>query len=293
MHGARRARCWRRRGLRSPATSWSTRSPRRSRRARAGSCLRARCARTAPSSPSRADSSCGSPAAARCCRRSTSRGAPGHAGIAPRHHAAGGAVNAIEKASYLRRGRSAPARGVGAAAAPSVPVAARLRADHDPGWRVAGLLPGALPHRLPHRVPARARRTSAAGAPRCARSSRTGSRAPRRPTRGCASTRRSVEWLVGEVPPAEVPADDPVVIALLGRAAGARPRGGARRARQLARRRDARRRGRHSRRLLRAGRRPPRAHGRRVGADRRPRRLHRGHRGRRHALLRPQPNVKA
>ena len=96
--------------------------------------------------------------------RITVRGRAGHAGIAPLPPEQGGAVNAIEKMTIVLDGGRAPARALGAAAAASVPLGRRLRADDHRGRRVARLLPGLVHARVPHRVPARPRRRRAATA---------------------------------------------------------------------------------------------------------------------------------
>jgi acetylornithine deacetylase len=147
--------------------------------------------------------------------RLTVEGRAGHAGIAPRHHSQGGAVNAIEKMAYL------------------IEAIRRLREE----W--------ALRPRHPYLSPADAVPTIIAGGEwlvsypaRCtldvhleylpdrADESGWGSRVMaefadwiRRAADGDPWLRDhppTIEWIAGEVPPAEVRADEPIVEAILG-----------------------------------------------------------------------------
>ena len=205
--------------------------------------------------------------------RITVEGRAGHAGIAPRHPDDGGAVNAIEKMAIVLEAVRAPARAVGAAPAPPVPLARRLRADDHRRRRVARQLPGVVPARLPHRVPARPARTSTATAAASSASSRTGSPRRGRPIRGCASIRPRSSGASAACRRPRSPADDPIVQAALDAARAIGRPSDARRARQLARRRDADVEAGIPADLPRPRRHPPRPHGRGVRADRRSRRL--------------------
>ena len=255
---------------------------------------RACCRPTPRSCRSRADSPCGSRAAAACCRASRCAAAPGMPASRQLPHEQGGAVNAIEKMSDRAR---APCERLREhwALRPRHPYlsARRLRADHHHGRRVARLLPG-----------------------RRARSSATSSTSPTAPTStgyGSAVEREFEHWI------AEAAARDPWLREHppeIAWGAGARAAGRGRRQtirscrrcsaagrdlgqleqprrpRQLARRRDAHGRGRDPGGLLRPGRRPPRPHGRRVRADRRPRRVRSAHRAGGHALLQLSAEVR-
>jgi acetylornithine deacetylase len=155
-----------------------------------------------------------------CCRGSLLpaihvEGRAGHAGIAPRHHGEGGAVNAIEKASYL------------------IEAVRRLRED----W---SLLP-----RHPYLSPPDCVPTIIQGGEwlvsypaRCRLDCHIEFLPSQADERGWGDRVRAefedwiaraaaadpwlrdhpprIEWLIGEVPPAEVAADDPLVTALTG-----------------------------------------------------------------------------
>ena len=278
--------------------------PRRARRAaggrphrqhghRGGVDRRRRALRRAParrptrrSSPSRAASSCGSPAAAACCRASPCAGRAGHAGIHQLPPEQGGAVNAIEKMALvldavrrLREHWAQRPRHPYLSAGDCVPT---IVAGGE--WLVS--YPAVVHARVPHRVPPGPRRRARLRRARRARVLRTGSPTPRRPTRGCASTRPRSSGASAACRRPRSPTDDPIVQTLLAAGGDLGQLAAARRPRQLARRRHAHGRGRHPGRLLRPGRRPPRPHGRRVRADRRPRRLRPAHRADGDALLR-------
>ena len=119
----------------------------------------------------------------------TVEGRAGHAGIAPRDPDEGGAVNAIEKMAIVLEAIRGMARALGTAATSPVPLPRRLRPhDHrrrrvdrvDPPRAGSSVTSSSCPTRP----------TSAAAGGASSGSSRSGSRAPWPPIRGCASTRR-------------------------------------------------------------------------------------------------------
>ena len=252
---------------------------------------RARCRRTRQSCPSRVGWTSGSRAAEAFLATITVEGRGGHAGIAPRHPDHGGAVNAIEKMTLV------------------LEAVRRLREE----W--------ALRPRHPYLSPADCVPTIISGGewivshpafcrldchihylPDQADERGWGSLVEREFTDWIHRSTQAdpwlrahpprIDWRLGGVPPAEVAADDPIV-----QTPSRRPRRRllerARRARQLARRRDPHPRGRHTLDLSRPRRHPPRPHHRRVRTHPRPRRLHTSDRRHRHALLRPQPLLTA
>ena len=261
----------------SPATSCSARSPTRSRPAPEASPPSPTASRPTPASaPSPRASRPGSPAAARSRRTSPSRA----------RRSRRGAAAALARRRRRQRDREGRARHPGAqrdarrVARPARPAASaalagRHRPDDRQGRNLGGHLPGerARCAATSCTCPAKLDADGTGKAVEAEIAARH--RAPPSPrTRGSPSTRSSCEWR-GDVVPAEMPADHPLVTATLDAGAGLGRPGKAGRPRLVARRRDVHAPRRHADVLLR--RRRPRhgAHDRRVDRRRRARRRRR------------------